>query len=86
MIAFFISRRKTALEEKSTQFLTPFYPFLPALALIISLCLLIPVGESGFFSGLIWLSTGLCIYLIRTKSIKATDKIKSKENEIRYLQ
>ncbi|MEK4175139.1 amino acid permease [Aeribacillus sp. FSL K6-2848] len=83
MIAFFISRRKATLEKKSTQFLTPFYPFLPALALIISLCLLIPVGGSGFFSGLIWLSMGFCIYLIRTKSIKATDKVRRKENEIK---
>ncbi|WP_445662274.1 amino acid permease C-terminal domain-containing protein [Bacillus sp. FSL W8-0116] len=39
------------------------YPFLPALALIISICLLVPVGGSGFFSGLIWLSIGFAIYL-----------------------
>jgi hypothetical protein len=77
MIAFFISRRKATLEEKSTQFLTPFYPVLPALALIISLCLLIPVGVSGFFSGLIWLSIGLCIYLIRT------NKVRRKEFEVK---
>lgn len=82
MIAFFISRRKSTQEERSTQFLTPFYPLLPALALIISLCLLVPVGGSGFFSGLIWLSTGLIIYFIRTKSIKSTNSRRVTEKEV----
>ncbi|EIJ81731.1 amino acid permease-associated region [Bacillus methanolicus PB1] len=74
MFAFFISRKRSTLEERATQFQTPFYLFLPAIALIISLCLLIPVGGSGFFSGLIWLSIEFAIYVIRTKSMKATDK------------
>lgn len=81
MVAFFISRRKSTHKERETQFLTPFYPFLPVLALIISLCLLVPVGGSGFISGLIWISIGLGIYFIRTKSIKTTDRINLKENE-----
>lgn len=82
MIAFFISRRKSTHEERAAQFSTPFYPLLPALALIISLCLLIPVGGSGFFSGMIWLLIGLGIYLIRTKSINTTDRLRVKENEV----
>lgn len=82
MIAFFISRKKSTHEERSAQFLTPFYPFLPALALMISLCLLVPVGGSGFFSGLIWISIGLGIYFMRTKSIKDTSRIRVKEKEV----
>lgn len=84
MIAFFISRRKVSVEERANQFSVPMYPFLPALALIISICLLVPVGGSGFFSGLIWLSIGFAIYLIRTKSIKETDRIRIKENEAKF--
>jgi amino acid transporter len=79
IIAFFISRGTTSHEDRATQFFTPFYPFLPALALIICLCLLIPIGGTGFFSGLIWLSIGLVIYIIRTKTIKVT---RAKENEV----
>jgi amino acid transporter len=79
IIAFFISRGTTSHEDRATQFFTPFYPFLPALALIICLCLLIPIGGTGFFSGLIWLSIGLVFYIIRTKTIKVT---RAKENEV----
>ncbi|WCK56881.1 amino acid permease [Aneurinibacillus sp. Ricciae_BoGa-3] len=68
MMAFFISRRKGTLAEESTPFLAPCYPFLPALAFIFILLLLVPVGGSGFFTGLLWLSMGFGIYLIRTKS------------------
>ncbi len=82
IIAFFISRGTTSHEDRATQFFTPFYPFLPALALIICLCLLIPIGVTGFFSGLIWLSIGLVIYIVRIKSIKVTDRTRAKENEI----
>lgn len=82
IIAFFISRGTTSHEDRATQFFTPFYPFLPALALIICLCLLIPIGGTGFFSGLIWLSIGLVIYIVRIKSIKVTDRTRAKENEI----
>lgn len=81
MIAFFISRRKVSIEERSKQFSVPLYPFLPALALIISIGLLVPVGGSGFFSGLIWLALGLTIYLIRTRTMKEIDKMKIEENE-----
>lgn len=82
IIAFFISRGTTSHEDRATQFFTPFYPFLPALALIICLCLLIPIGGTGFFSGLIWLLIGLVIYIVRIKSIKVTDRTRAKENEI----
>lgn len=78
MIAFFISRRKDVTEEKSQKFSVPFYPFLPAIALILCIGLLIPIGSSGFIAGLIWLSIGFSIYLIRIKSIKLT---KEKEKE-----
>lgn len=83
MIALFISRRKVSLEERAKQFSVPFYPFLPILALVICICLLVPVGGSGFFSGLIWLSIGLAIYLVRTKSIKSVNKVRMKEREIK---
>lgn len=83
IIAFFISRGTTSHEDRATQFFIPFYPFLPALALIICLCLLIPIGGTGFFSGLIWLSIGLVIYIVRIKSIKVTDRTRAKENEIK---
>jgi amino acid transporter len=83
LIAFFISRRKSTPEERATQFTTPFYPILPTIALIISLCLLVPVGGSGFFSGFMWLSLGFAIYLVRTKSIRSTEILRMKENEIK---
>ncbi|MDA7028424.1 amino acid permease C-terminal domain-containing protein [Bacillus sp. CLL-7-23] len=75
LIAFFISRKKLTDKESKTQFLAPFYPYLPAAALIIILCLLIPVGESGFLTGLIWISIGFSVYLVRNKSIKQIDQI-----------
>ncbi|OIJ21864.1 amino acid permease [Anaerobacillus alkalidiazotrophicus] len=74
MIAFFISRKKTPLEERKKQFSAPFYPFVPILALVISISLLIPVGKSGFLMGLIWLSIGAAIYIFRNKSIKHAEK------------
>jgi len=66
IMALFISRRK----ERKSQFSVPFYPLLPVAAFIISICLLIPVGKSGFISGFIWLMIGVGIYFIRSKSIK----------------
>lgn len=83
MLAFFISRRKPTKEERMTQFSTPFYPFLPAVALITSICLLVPVGSSGFFSGFAWLAVGVGIYFIRAKSIKTIDRINIKDNEVK---
>lgn len=83
MLAFFISRRKSTKEERMTQFSTPFYPFLPAVALITSICLLVPVGSSGFFSGFAWLAVGVGIYFIRAKSIKTIDRINIKDNEVK---
>lgn len=59
------------MDERKSQFSVPFYPILPAAAFIISVCLLIPVGNSGFISGFIWLSIGIAIYFLRSKSIKA---------------
>ncbi|MFB6468440.1 APC family permease [Cytobacillus sp. Hz8] len=83
ILAFFFSRRKSAKGERTDWFSAPFFPFLPALALIICLCLLVPVGSSGFFSGLAWLAVGIGIYLIRLKSIKATDRREAKENKVK---
>lgn len=83
MIAFFISRKKTSLKERSEQFSVPLYPYLPAFALIICLCLLVPVGFSGFFSGILWIAMGFGIFLIRAKSIKSTEK--SLHLDITYL-
>lgn len=65
LIVFFISRRKSTPEERSKQFFAPFYPFLPSLALIICVALLVPVGLSGFLTGFIWLLIGLDLYVIR---------------------
>ncbi|WP_342471160.1 amino acid permease [Ureibacillus sp. FSL K6-3587] len=70
IMALFISRRKTTKEERKSQFSVPFYPFLPAAAFFICVCLLIPVGHSGLISGFIWLSIGVGIYFIRYKSMK----------------
>lgn len=81
MFAFFISRKHTSIEKNSTHFLIPFYPYLPILALVISLCLLIPVGKSGFLSGLLWIGIGLSIYLIRNKRIRHVKGIQIDENE-----
>lgn len=69
MMALFISRRRTTIEERAAQFSTPLYPFLPAMALIICLCLLVPVGGTGFISGMTWLFIGLVIYLCRFKGM-----------------
>lgn len=38
IMALFISRRKTTMEERKSQFSVPFYPFLPVVAFIISVC------------------------------------------------
>ncbi|TCK92578.1 amino acid/polyamine/organocation transporter (APC superfamily) [Natranaerovirga hydrolytica] len=70
MIAFFISRKSLSDQDEQNQFLVPFYPITPALALIISIGLLIPVGKTGFLTGMLWLSIGLGVYLLRIKSIK----------------
>lgn len=82
LIAFFISRKKSTIEKRVSQFTTPFYPVLPAIALIICICLLVPVGGAGFFTGCIWLSLGLFIYILRTKSIKSTEILRKKGNEL----
>ncbi|PLR76266.1 amino acid permease [Bacillus sp. V3-13] len=75
MIAFFISRRKTTREQRENQFLVPFYPVIPGLALMISLSLLLPIGRSGFLTGTVWLLIGFGIYLLRYKSLKSASKI-----------
>lgn len=69
MIAFFISRRKNKTKNKAAQFYVPFYPVIPILALLICLGLLIPIGKSGFLTGLLWMFLGLIIYLLRIKSM-----------------
>ncbi len=70
MIAFFISRRKTPLEERAKHFQVPFYPVVPVLALGICLALLVPIGKSGFLAGIIWLLIGLGLFLLRNNVIK----------------
>jgi amino acid transporter len=74
MIAFFISRKSFAANDKDKRFLAPFYPVTPILALLISVGLLIPVGTTGFLTGLIWITIGLGIYLIRMRVIYAPEK------------
>jgi APA family basic amino acid/polyamine antiporter/amino acid efflux transporter len=69
MIAYFISRKNLSSEDQQNQFLVPCYPIPPALALIISISLLIPVGKTGFLTGMIWLSIGLGIYLFKKKAL-----------------
>src|SRR5699024_5129522 len=81
MFAFYISRKDTSFDNNSTHFLIPLYPFLPILALAISLCLLIPVGKSGFLSGLLWIVIGLSIYFLRKKRIRNVKGIQIDENE-----
>jgi amino acid transporter len=73
MIAFFISRKSTSKIDAEKQFFVPFYPVIPILALLISVSLLIPVGSTGFLTGLIWLSIGFGIYLVRMRAIKTTN-------------
>lgn len=73
MIAFFVSRRKTSLEERSKQFQVPLYPFIPILALLICVILLVPVGRSGFITGISWLGIGLALYFVRYRSIHFID-------------
>jgi tellurite resistance protein TehA-like permease len=75
MIAFFISRKRVTTKDKEKQFLVPFYPVIPIMALLISVSLLIPVGKTGFLTGLIWLSIGLGIYLLRIRAITTTKKV-----------
>ncbi|UOF91239.1 amino acid permease [Fodinisporobacter ferrooxydans] len=69
MVVFFISRRKVISQERSDQFQVPFYPFTPLLALAICIVLLIPVGGSGVFVGLLWISLGFGLYIVRYKKI-----------------
>lgn len=76
MIAFFISRKETTTKDKETQFYVPFYPVIPFLALLICLGLLIPVGKSGFLTGLLWLFLGIGIYLLRLRAISTIEKSK----------
>lgn len=75
VIAFFISRKRITLKDKETQFYAPFYPIIPILALFICVGLLIPVGKSGFLTGLLWISFGIGIYLIRLRAITNTEKV-----------
>lgn len=78
----YISNRPHLIETDLRHGVCTFYPFLPTLALVISIYLLVPVGGAGFFSGLIWLSIGFAIYFIRTKSIQETKKIITNENKV----
>ncbi|KEF39350.1 gamma-aminobutyrate permease-like transporter [Schinkia azotoformans MEV2011] len=75
IIAFFISRKRATIKDKEAQFYVPFYPFIPISALLICLGLLIPVGKSGFLTGLLWLSFGIGIYLLRLRVITNTEKV-----------
>ena len=77
MIAFFISRKSTSKIDSEKQFFVPFYPVIPILALLISVSLLIPVGSTGFLTGLIWLSIGFEIYLVRMRAIKTTNQVET---------
>ncbi|MCR6104998.1 amino acid permease [Salipaludibacillus agaradhaerens] len=81
MIAFFISRKRTPIEERKKQFSVPFYPIVPILALVLSTSLLIPVGKSGFLMGLIWLAIGAIIYIFRHKSIKHVEETRLNEEK-----
>lgn len=68
MFAFFIARRRGAAKENDNQlFFVPFYPIIPMMALLICIALLIPIGKTGFLTGLIWLLIGVGIYLLRMK-------------------
>ncbi|WP_425800621.1 amino acid permease C-terminal domain-containing protein [Desulfitobacterium sp. Sab5] len=78
MIAFFLSRKRITQKDQENQFLVPFYPVIPLLALLISVSLLIPVGKTGLLTGLIWLLIGLGIYLLRKRSIIKTVNITMK--------
>lgn len=80
LIAFFISRKKITVKDKQTQFYIPFHPVIPIMALLICLSLLVPVGKSGFFTGLIWLSIGLGIYLLRVKTMASIKKVQIKKS------
>lgn len=75
MIAFFISRKKDAPQDKGTQFCIPFYPVIPISALLICLGLLIPVGKSGLLTGFMWLFIGIVIYLLRLKVFSKQDEL-----------
>ncbi|MDU0813909.1 amino acid permease [Bacillus siamensis] len=79
MIAFFISRNKTSKHERKKQFSVPLYPVTPALALIICIGLLIPVGKTGLLTGMSWVLIGFFIYMIRSKSIKRTENMQLKK-------
>lgn len=81
MIALFISRGKVSKEEREKQFTVPLYPILPAVALLICVCLLVPVGGAGFLSGIIWIGAGVLIYFFRFKSIQ-TQKVEEASQTI----
>lgn len=67
LFAFFISRRNKSDVEREKQFQVPVYPLLPIIALLICFALLVPVGKSGFLTGVIWLVLGLTLYIVRVK-------------------
>ncbi len=81
MIALFISRGKVSKEEREKQFTVPLYPILPAVALLICVCLLVPVGGAGFLSGITWIGAGVLIYFFRFKSIQ-TQKVEEASQTI----
>lgn len=74
MISFFLSRRRIKVKDQKEQFLVPFYPVVPLLALLISVGLLIPVGRTGFLTGMLWLLIGGVLYAIRSKTIHSVDQ------------
>lgn len=85
MIAFFISRNQSTEEEKSKQFLVPFYPFIPLVALAICISLLIPIGGNGFTAGIVWLLLGSVLYVFRNKSINKAIQLQVKGDQAEVL-
>ncbi len=75
LIAYFISRKKVNSKEKETQFYAPFYPVIPASALLICLGLLIPIGKSGILTGSLWLSIGVVLYFLRRRQVPCTTSV-----------
>lgn len=61
------------------QFIAPFFPILPIVALLIIVILIISVERNGFLTAFIWLFIGLLLYLIRYKKIKNLDKFRMNE-------
>ncbi|MDR6226014.1 APC family permease [Desmospora profundinema] len=84
MIAFFISRKSMSTKKHPDQFLVPFYPAIPLLALIISVSLLIPVGKTGFLTGLLWILLGAIVYALRSKSIRSVEQTRLRSEEGMY--